>query len=85
MTTATTGTPSADTTARTRYMWLITVQWPTGHGGFGNATLSSTVDVPPGMSRLDLYMQIFEIAKQRTGANSLNVIFFSLEPDQLNG
>ncbi|WP_165959832.1 hypothetical protein [Nonomuraea longispora] len=75
---------SASTTNPTRYMWLITVQWPQG-GGFGSATFSSTADIPAGASRMDVYMQICEIAKEKTGAHSLNVMFFALEPDQLNG
>lgn len=86
MTTTTDGTrQNAKTTDQMhRYMWVITVQWPAGRG-FGNATFSSTVDVPAGASRLDIYLQVVEIAKRETGATSLNVMFFTLEPDRLNG
>lgn len=86
MTTATTtGAPKTTSdTELTRFMWVITVQWPTG-GGFGNATFASTVDVPAGASRMDVYMQICELAEHKTGATSLNVLFFSLELDRLNG
>lgn len=83
--TATTGArQNASNTDRTRYMWVITVQWPTG-GGFGNATLANTVDLPAGASRMDIYTQIRELAERETRSNSLNVLFFSLEPDRLNG
>ncbi|TDE26427.1 hypothetical protein E1295_44345 [Nonomuraea mesophila] len=75
--------PNGNSTASRKYMWLITVQWPVGNGGFGNATLCNTVDIPAGTSRLDVYSQIFELAKRETRADTLNVLFFSLEPDQL--
>ncbi len=86
MSTATTGVrQNASTTDQmNRYMWVITVQWPRG-GGFGNATFSNTVDVPTGASRLDIYTQVCELAKRETRTNNLNVLFFSLEPDRLNG
>ncbi|WP_431897288.1 hypothetical protein [Nonomuraea sp. bgisy101] len=83
MSTAITNTQQDSTdTSMARYMWVITVQWPTG-GGFGNATFSSTVDVPPGASRMDVYMQIFELAKRETRVDKLMVLFFALEPDRL--
>ncbi|MFF4198276.1 hypothetical protein [Nonomuraea sp. NPDC001831] len=66
------------------YMWMVTVQWPTG-SGFSNATFASTVDLPAGASRMDVYMQVCELAKSKTRAANLNVLFFSLEPDRLNG
>ncbi|GAA3472868.1 hypothetical protein [Nonomuraea roseola] len=85
MDTATIGTQSASTTNQmTRYMWVIAVQWPTG-GGFGSASLASTVDIPAGASRLDIYLQVVELAKRETGAKTPNVVFFSLEPDRLDG
>ncbi|GAA3180687.1 hypothetical protein [Nonomuraea roseoviolacea] len=84
MDTATSGVrQTAGDIAKTRYMWVITVQWPTG-GGFGNATFSNTVDIPAGASRMDIYMQIFELAKRETRATSLNVLYFALEPDRLS-
>lgn len=70
-------------TASRKYMWMITVQWPMRHGGFGNATLANTVDLPAGASRLEVYSEVLELAKRQTRADSLNVLFFSLEPDQL--
>ncbi|MEU7897320.1 hypothetical protein AB0B45_31195 [Nonomuraea sp. NPDC049152] len=84
MDTATNGAPqnASDTGQTHRYMWVITVQWPTG-GGFGNATFASTVDVPPGASRMDVYMEIFELAKRETRVDKLMVLFFALEPDRL--
>ncbi|MEU6779321.1 hypothetical protein ABZ912_08950 [Nonomuraea angiospora] len=83
-TTTTTGqnTPVAGTTFR-KYMWLITVQWPVGGGGFGNATFSNTADIAVGASRMEVCSQILDLAKRETGSNSLNVLFFALEPDQI--
>ncbi|MFI6818712.1 hypothetical protein ACIBG7_40380 [Nonomuraea sp. NPDC050328] len=85
MSTATTEAhQTAGATERVRYTWIISVQWPT-NGGFGSATLANTVDLPAGASRMECYMQVYELAKSQTGRDSLNVLFFSLEPDRLNG
>lgn len=82
-TATTTPDQNAAATATRKYMWLITVQWPMNGRGFGNATFANTVDLPAGMSRMDAYSQIFELAKRETHSDSLNVLFFALEPDQL--
>lgn len=85
METATTNAAQSTTnTTLNRYVWVITVQWPVSNG-HGSATFSNTVDIPSGASRMDVYMQIFELAKRETRAASLNVMFFALEPDRLNG
>lgn len=85
MSTATTDAPqSSPDTGMVRYMWVITVQWP-ARTGFGNATFASTTDIPADASRLDIYTQIVEMAERATHADRPNVLFFSLEPDRLNG
>ncbi|MFI9558638.1 hypothetical protein [Nonomuraea endophytica] len=67
-----------------RYMWVITVQWSTGHG-FSQATFRNTVLIPAGASRLDIFTQVCELAQREIGVGSPTVLFFSLEPDRLNG
>lgn len=67
-----------------RYMWVITVQWSTGRG-FSQATFRNTVLVPTGASRLDIFTQVCELAQRQIGVDSPTVLFFSLEPDRLNG
>lgn len=84
MDTATSGAPETapHTGQARRYMWLITVQWPTGRGS-GVATFSNTVLIPTGRSRLDILNQIRQLAMRGTGVDSLTILFFSLEPDRL--
>ncbi|MFI6388686.1 hypothetical protein [Nonomuraea sp. NPDC050540] len=86
MDTVTKGTTqnTSDTGQARRYMWLITVQWPTG-SGFAQATLRSTVLIPAGASRLDIFTQVCELAQREIGVDTPTVLFFSLEPDRLNG
>lgn len=69
--------------------WVMTVQWPSGAGGFGVTTVSSQAIFPPGTSRADAYRQIFEYVtdyvRTHTGQQSVSptVLFFTLERNEI--
>lgn len=65
------------------YHFVMTLQAPT-RNGWSNGTWSATWTPTPGMTRADVYRKIhadiIEINPEYAGAN---VVFFSLEPNQL--
>ncbi|MFG1942751.1 hypothetical protein [Nonomuraea sp. NPDC048826] len=67
-----------NTTAR--YMYIMTVA--EGFNGRA-ATITGSVDVASGASRLSICTEIIEVFKHRHGFESLIVLFFNIEPDVL--
>ena len=71
------------------YHWLLTLQWFVDTA-IANATTGGTVDVTAGASRNALYLELFERVAADVAAKqsdrrvyNANVLFFSLEPDDL--
>ena len=46
-------------------------------------TLQKVVDVPSGLTRADIFSQTLDMFQQQMKTNRLNVLFFSLEPNEL--
>jgi hypothetical protein len=84
MTTTATAPASASTSEEpVLYSWLITLQYPAA-GGFSIATINGTLPTRPGASRAGAYREIrAALTKQNPALERADVVFFSLEPDQL--
>lgn len=68
-----------------RYHCVITGQRPHPGGGSHLGTMARPVDIPPGTTRSEAFMQAAEAlhAAQGWPAGSASIIFFALEPDTL--
>lgn len=72
-----------------KYHWIITLQQPAGAAGeFTQSTFSGWLDVGPGKGRGAVFADIYEtqagLMRRPPGASGLpNVMFFALEPDQI--
>lgn len=64
------------------YHWIMTTRWPTSTG-YGIRTLHGTVNVAPGESRHVVYLKAFDLMCEPPGDPNSNVLFFSLEPNDL--
>jgi hypothetical protein len=67
----------------TEYLVILTVEYPEGHRGMGQTTITRVAQVKPAATRLELYNWArSELPAQvRDGAT----VFFSAEPNQLGG
>jgi hypothetical protein len=71
----------------TEYAFILTGQFPNGHG-FTTFTFSGTIQATPGMTRSAALADIKAAAKKKNGIGEdvhPNVMFFSLEPNLLGG
>ena len=75
-------TTNDHTAGATKYFWLATFQWPT-HNGFGTATFHNTFDVSAPVSRAELLTHIKAAAEQNGVPANANVLFLTIEPDQI--
>ncbi|MFJ1757313.1 hypothetical protein [Kitasatospora sp. NPDC088134] len=70
--------------AQGTHHYILTLQRPIPGGGSGVATSSGTCNVPPGLTRHDVYTQLLANAvaadPQLAGAA---VLFFDLQPNRL--
>ncbi|MGW8528964.1 hypothetical protein [Nocardiopsis sp. NPDC055824] len=70
-------------TTATAYHWVITLQKPI-YNGFANRTNYGTLTAAPGETRERLFQQVIDLiiskVPEMAGAN---VLFFSLEPNEL--
>ncbi|MEV4581846.1 hypothetical protein AB0K16_52295 [Nonomuraea jabiensis] len=80
--TAATGQSANSNIGRHTYMWILTLQWPTG-GGFATSTSYGTAPIPVGTSRKEAYEAIRAEAYRHAGREGATTLFFSLEPDQM--
>lgn len=65
------------------YAWLITLQIPIG-GGMRTFTTNGIYGAAPGATRTSIYQSIrAHLTEQNPDLANANVLFFSLEPDQL--
>jgi hypothetical protein len=64
------------------YHWIITLQAP---GGMVTGTFHGTVRPAPGATRGSMYRQIYAhaVTQMPCAAGSPNVLFFTLEPNDL--
>ena len=72
----------------TRYHYVITITWPISNTGYGQRSEAGVTQVHAGETRSTvfarLYEQIVKTAKDRGwDADSANILFFSLEPEDL--
>lgn len=77
-----------------RYHFVITIQFRASRGEHARYWTSGTAEAEPGITRQELFDQIYEDARVRGAAKLLAsdiethspvVLFFSLEPDELPG
>jgi hypothetical protein len=76
--------PAALTTVQpVVHHWLITLQMPVNNG-FGVITTGGTLPIASGSSRAQVYREIRDaLTRQDPALERADVLFFSLEPDQL--
>lgn len=76
-------TATTETTTKTTYAWMITLQKPIP-GGMAMNTQYGTVHLAPGSTRHEVYGQLrAELDRQNPQMSDANVVFFSLEPNDL--
>jgi hypothetical protein len=65
------------------FHYVLTVTMPQ-HNGFKNITVTGTVTLIPSDTRRDVFNALIEELTQELGSEDrLNVLFFSLEPNDL--
>ena len=67
------------------YHYVITLSIPRDLGVMSYATWNGTIQVQEGMTRKDAFDKVFEYASGQSGMNLPNVLFFSMEPNELPG
>ena len=83
-----TATKPKSTRGATAYHYIITITWPIGTSGYGQRSEVGVTPVRTGETRsavfARLYEEIVQSAKDRGwDADNANILFFSLEPDDL--
>jgi len=68
----------------TKYFWLVTFQWPV-YNGFKTATFANTFDAPSSVSRAETWAQIKQGVGEHGVPEDANVLFLTIEPDQIAG
>lgn len=66
----------------TKYFWLVTFQWPL-YNGFKSATFTNTFDSPEPVSRAEMMAWIREAVEEHGVPQDANVLFLTIEPDQV--
>ncbi|MCO5992676.1 hypothetical protein [Actinoallomurus rhizosphaericola] len=61
--------------------FIITLSFP--QRGMTMSTSSGNFNTKPGMTRVDVFEAIYKMACEQAGLSGGNVMFFSLEPNEL--
>lgn len=86
-------TPETAQAAMTAYHWVMTLQGETRDGSLGSVTVDGSGNLPPEARRGDAYRSCLKVAQALIAQKSPGlfaedpptVLFFCLEPDELNG
>lgn len=78
-----TTTQAPETVTPRKYYWILTIQWADDWGHLRSQTADGSAAPQPGVTRGEVFTQVFGKMKEQLGADTAAVLFFSLEPDDL--
>lgn len=69
--------------ADTEYHYILTLSWQPRPGVVAQATRADVMPLPPGTTRDQVLNELVGQVAQKLGARNADIVFFSLEPNQL--